>query len=279
VPPEPPTSTRPPDAEPVGAELPSGPEPLSYRRPPKRARESVRHALDGIQRGFRTQRHLRIHFAVGALALLAGVLWGLSRGELLLLVFAITLVIGAELLNTAIETIVDMVTSAYHPQAKLAKDIAAGVVLVAAFNAVVVGLVLFFDPGQLGAIFSPVPRRLPPIHALVAVVGLVLVLVLFWKLLGGRGTLLHGGVVSGHAALGFCLATVILLMVPEYPLVGVLAIFLALLVSQSRVETGVHSLREVFYGAALGIVVPVLVYKGLPVLLAWVGRTLGPALG
>ncbi|MBI3912134.1 MAG: diacylglycerol kinase [Armatimonadetes bacterium] len=251
----------------------------AIRRHPKRARDSVRHAANGIFSGFHSQRHLRIHFVLGALALVAGVVWGLSRAELLILVFAITLVIVFELLNTAVETIVDMVTTAYHPQAKLAKDIAAGAVLVASINAMIVGLLLFMDAERFRAVITTPPRSPHPMHALVAAFGLVVVLLMACKALGGRGRFMHGGVVSGHAALGFCLTTIILLAVPESPLVGALGIFLALLVSQSRVEAGVHSLREVLLGAALGVAVPVFVYKVLPFAVALVTRPLSGGVG
>src|SRR5215210_3876260 len=112
---------------------------------PKRSIDSFHFALQGVLQGVRAQRHLRFHFVAALLALLAGAVMGLSRAEVLVLLFAITLVIIAELFNTAIEAVVDLVTTTYHPLAKHAKDVAAGAVLIAALNAVVVGLLLFFD--------------------------------------------------------------------------------------------------------------------------------------
>jgi diacylglycerol kinase (ATP) len=78
---------------------------------PKNAFDSFRYALDGILHGFRSQRHMRFHFCVAILALLAGVVFQLERAELLVLTFAISMVIIAELLNTAIESVVDLVTT------------------------------------------------------------------------------------------------------------------------------------------------------------------------
>src|SRR5919198_4149535 len=92
--------------------------------------DSFRFALNGILLSFRTQRHLRIHFVAAVLVLIAGFVWRLSRAELLALVFAIAGVIVAELFNTAIEAAVDLVTTDYHPLAKVAKDVSAGAVLV-----------------------------------------------------------------------------------------------------------------------------------------------------
>src|SRR4051812_39923518 len=105
----------------------------------KRSIDSIHYALHGILHAFSSQRHVRFHFCIAILVLLAGVVWGLPRTEMLILFSAIALVVITELLNTAIEAVVDLVTTAYHPLAKLAKDIAAGAVLIAAFNAIVVG--------------------------------------------------------------------------------------------------------------------------------------------
>ena len=68
----------------------------------------------------------------------------------------------------------------------------------------------------------------------------------------GRGSALQGGAVSGHAALAFASATFISLLGHSALLAG-LAFFLALLVTQSRVESGIHSAREVFFGGMLGV--------------------------
>ena len=75
----------------------------------------------------------------------------------------------------------------------------------------------------------------------------MLLLLVIWKMRGGRGLFLHGGVISGHSAIAFFLATAILLLA-QHPLISLLSLLLAALVSQSRVEAGVHTLREVILG-------------------------------
>jgi hypothetical protein len=79
---------------------------------------------------------MRFHFYTLVVVLLSGLLLQLDNRDMLVLIFAITLVIVAEMINTAIEAVVDMITENYNPIAKLAKDVAAGAVLVAAMNAV-----------------------------------------------------------------------------------------------------------------------------------------------
>jgi diacylglycerol kinase (ATP) len=240
----------------------------------KRSVDSFRYALNGVLLSFKTQRHLRIHFILAVLVLLAGFVWKLPKAELLVLTGAIALVILTELFNTALETVVDLVTPDYHPLAKVAKDVAAGAVLVAAINAAVVGVILFLD-------IEEIRRRIrittePPDTVQVVAMGAVMLMLLLvmWKVKGGKGRFMRGGVVSGHAAIAFFLCTMILLMV-QHPLVGLLAILLALLVSQSRVEAGIHSLQEVLFGALLGILIPVILYRMIPALLQHLARVPG----
>lgn len=243
---------------------------------PKTPVDSFRFALNGVLLSFKTQKHLRAHFALAIIILIAGFVWRLSKVELVILVVTISLVILAELFNTALETVVDLVTPDYHPLAKVAKDVAAGAVLVAAVNAVLVGVVLFLDVQALQERI-----RYPSADAESAVqtfaVGMVLLFLLLvvWKVRGNKGTFLHGGVVSGHSAIAFFLCTLIVLLA-QHPLVAFVAILLAMLVCQSRVEAGIHTLREVLFGAMLGILIPVVLYRVIPLILqGFAARPLG----
>jgi undecaprenol kinase len=103
---------------------------------------SVGCALAGIGDAFRTQRHVRIHTVFAAAVTAAGIYFGLSRLEWAILVLVMAAVITAELLNTAVETVVDLASPGLHPLAKKAKDVAAGAVLVLAVGAVVIGLLV-----------------------------------------------------------------------------------------------------------------------------------------
>ena len=93
--------------------------------------QSFNHAAEGVIHALRTQRNLWIHFTLAAAVLVAAVAFGVSRIELMVLLLAITFVLVAELVNTAIEAAVDVASTSFDPMAKLAKDIAAGAVLIA----------------------------------------------------------------------------------------------------------------------------------------------------
>ncbi len=104
---------------------------------------SFGYAFAGIWYMLRTQRNAQIHCLIGACALGLGVGLGLQRWEWLVLVITITLVLAAEAFNTAIEAVVDIATSTYHPLARIAKDVSAGAVLLCAIMAIIVGCLIF----------------------------------------------------------------------------------------------------------------------------------------
>jgi diacylglycerol kinase (ATP) len=104
---------------------------------------SFSYAFAGLGHMLHTQRNAQIHVLVGACAVALGLTLGLERWEWLSLVLIIALVLAAEGMNTAIEAAVDLATSAHHPLAKAAKDVAAGTVLICAVAAVIVGCIVF----------------------------------------------------------------------------------------------------------------------------------------
>ena len=113
----------------------------------KRARtlgESFFYAISGMLYAFRTQRNIKIHFMTALLVIIFGYLLKLSIMELLALSITIALVLVAEMINTAVETVVDMYTQEYHPLAAVAKNVAAGAVLISAINAIFVGYLIFY---------------------------------------------------------------------------------------------------------------------------------------
>jgi len=101
------------------------------------------HAGNGIRYAIRTQMNIRVHLGITVAVLLLGLYLRLSRLEMMILVLTIMIVLAAEMFNTAIETVVDLISPEYHPLAKIAKDVAAGAVLVCAVGAVAVGILIF----------------------------------------------------------------------------------------------------------------------------------------
>ena len=104
---------------------------------------SIRIALDGIRQVLQTQQNARIHFAAALVVFLAGGLLDLSGQEWALLLLVVGFVWAAEIFNTAIEELVDLVGTESNPTAKRIKDISAGAVMVSALVAILVGIVIF----------------------------------------------------------------------------------------------------------------------------------------
>ena len=173
------------------------------KRRPQNLLESFNFAFEGIIHVLRTQRNMRIHFLIAVIVLVAAVWVGVSKLELIALLLAIAFVFIAEMINSALEQAIDVATTSFDPLAKLAKDIAAGAVLIATVNAVAIGYLVF--SGQVADRSSRVLDRLRDAPAQVTLVALVLtiIVVIGTKAYTGRGTPLRGGLPSGHAAVAF----------------------------------------------------------------------------
>ncbi len=105
--------------------------------------KSFGHAARGIVSTFKTQHNIWIHAAAIIIVVTAGIFFKLSLMEWGLVVLAVGMVLAAEMMNTAIEALVDLVSPSYHEKAGLIKDIAAGAVMIAAVISVIIGLLIF----------------------------------------------------------------------------------------------------------------------------------------
>jgi diacylglycerol kinase (ATP) len=226
---------------------------VSSRRPPT-IFDSFNYAFEGIIHVLRTQRNMRIHFAAAVLVLVLAVSFGVPRIELIALLISITFVLIAEMLNTAVEGAIDVATTSFDPMAKLAKDIAAGAVLIAAVNALAVGYLVF--SGKVADRSSRAIDRVrdAPWELTTVALAVTVIVVISVKAWTGSGTPLRGGLPSGHAAVAFgCwIAATYVAGQPHRLLVSTLAFLLAVLVAQTRIESGVHSSLEVTLGGLLG---------------------------
>jgi diacylglycerol kinase (ATP) len=227
----------------------------------RKLKSSFNCAIEGVLWAVRTQRHMRYHCLAAVAVVLAGLLFRVSALEFLFLVFGAVLVLFAELVNTAVEVLVDLVSPDYHPLAMRAKDVAAGAVLLASIGAAVMGYLIL-----AGHIFPSIARAegqvlaAQPPGVLAVFSGLtVIILVVLLKAWAGHGTPLEGGMPSGHAAFAFSVAVSVAVS-QVGPVVALLALALAVLVGHSRIRLGVHSLTEVLAGAAVGGSVTWLLY-------------------
>lgn len=148
----------------------------------RRANMSFYYAFEGIFRAVRRECHLRFHIMIAVLISIFAYFYGISRFEWAVLLLSISSVIGAELINTAVEQAVDTATTEIKPSAKFAKDVSAGAVLVFAVFAVLTGVCLFGDTKKIGSTLTLIfknPRILIPC----LIIGILL---LIFTIFGGK---------------------------------------------------------------------------------------------
>jgi diacylglycerol kinase (ATP) len=197
---------------------------------------------------------------------LLGIWLNLGHRELLAFLLTITLVIVAEMFNSAIEATVDLISPNYHPLAKFAKDIAAGAVLITTIIALVVGGLVILGENRWESIKTSLNSEGfgPPVAWRLLLGALLLfVVIVIGKGLGQKGTVLQGGLVSGHAAYGFFFATSTIFLTDSAVTVGI-ALLLAAIVAQSRFEAKFHSIFELTLGALVGVVLSIAIFGLVP---------------
>jgi len=225
---------------------------------PTRFIDSLNCAIDGVLYTARTQRHMRNHFIVAIVVLILSLILKVTAVEFILLALSISFVLFAEMMNTAAEAVVDMVTAEFHPVAKIAKDVAAGSVLLSVVGSLVTGYVIL--SGYIFPLYKELLAMIGTPAEMAAIVSLLVVIitVVMLKALSGKGTHLHGGIISGHAAIAFSIATLVTLTTQE-PITSLLTLILAVMVSHSRLLMNIHTMREVILGAASGLGITVVV--------------------
>ncbi len=223
--------------------------------------ESFNAAIEGFLYVVKTGRNMRIHFLFAIFILLLGIYLNFTPHELMILTIAITLVLVAEMINTAIEMIVDIIVKMeFHPIAKVIKDTSAGAVLLTVINAIIVGYLLF--AGKVPFTMEEGITRLgtSPWHLTFISIIVVLSLTMLGKVTLRSGTPLHGGMPSGHSAIAFAMWTVIAFLTRN-AIVMLLAFVMAFLIARHRIKDSVHTIWEVVAGAILGILSTALVFQ------------------
>jgi diacylglycerol kinase (ATP) len=223
--------------------------------------ESFNAAIEGFFYVIKTERNMRIHFLLAILILLLGIFLNFTPTEIMILALTVSLVLAAEMINTVVELIVDIIVKMeFHPIARIIKDVAAGAVLLAAINAVIVGYLLF--AGKVPFRIEEGILRLghSPWHLTFIAIIIVFALTIFGKILLHRGTPLRGGMPSGHSAVAFAMWTIIVFLTRN-AIVIILTFVMAFLIARHRIKDSIHTVWEVVAGAVLGVLVTTLIFQ------------------
>lgn len=162
------------------------------------------------------------------------------------------------------EAVVDLITEKYNEYAKIAKNVAAGAVLLAAVNSLIVGYLVFYRKlSSARGVFLSMETTIQnlPAHVIFASMFLVCVCVIIIKAKSTKrkGSYIHGGMPSGHTALAFALFAAMAL-VGRDTVITSFACIMAVLVAESRMETNVHTFSEVAAGAIIGVLITILLF-------------------
>jgi len=221
---------------------------------------SVNAALEGVVHTLQKERNMRLHFLVGFLVIIAAIYLNVRGPEFMILCFAVTFVLAAEMFNTAIEYTIDLISDKYHPAAKVIKDISAGAVFVSAVNAAITGYLLIVRRAvtSFDGAFLLIKQSHWHITAIIllGVVGVVLLI----KVARKEKSLLRGGLPSGHSAVAFAVWAIVSLFT-ENALVSILVFLLAAIIAKSRMAGGIHTLSQVVLGGLLGAFTSLLVFQ------------------
>jgi diacylglycerol kinase (ATP) len=205
---------------------------------------------------------MRFHLYAVIGCILLGMFMDLRLREMIVLLFMISFVVVAEMFNSAIEAVVDLVEPHYHPLAKFAKDMAAGAVLITTVTSLIVATLLFLGDGRWEEIslqLSSKELQLQVVPRFVLGGFVLFILIVIGKGLGKKGQVFKGGLVSGHAAYAFFLAGFVVFFSGNV-VASTMAVLLAVMVAQSRWEGRIHSLFELGLGATLGSVLALVLF-------------------
>lgn len=222
--------------------------------------KALGHAIDGVIRAFKTERNLRIDYVIGLLVLICSLFFDFTKTEFACLCLTIGFVIFSEMINSAVEYIVDLVTDKYDDRAKAAKDIAAGGVFIASSVAVIVAYFLFVDKiynATTSVIESILSSKL---HILFTVIFAVVILAVILKGIFSKDGKYSKSFPSARVAIAFALTTYMYLMT-ESILVGAVSFVMSIMIAQVKVENTKNKPVYMVISAAMGILVVLIIYQ------------------
>lgn len=217
-------------------------------------------AVEGFIYVLKTERNMRTHFLAALFFLLLGIYLSFTAAEIMILAITITLVLAAEMINTAIELTVDMIQKEFHPIARIIKDVSGGAVLLTAINAVIVGYILFAKRIPFNVDTNLINVRTAPWHITFIALILVFGSSILGKIIFHKGTPLRGGMPSGHSAIAFAIWTVITFFTSNSIIIA-LTFLMAFLIARHRVKDAIHTVWEVVAGAVLGVLLTILIFQ------------------
>jgi diacylglycerol kinase (ATP) len=222
--------------------------------------ESFNAAIEGIILATKTEKNMKIHFAVALCAILLALFLRVSKIDVLFIFISAFFVLFAETLNTSIEYLADFTSKEYSPKIAAIKNLAAGAVLLSAFGSFIVGYIIFSKYLYYMIYYVLFMMKTTGSDIAIVVIAIVFVGIIIIKALFNKGTPLRGGFPSGHAAIAFSIWLMVSFLTLN-PVASLLTFVMAVLIALSRINSGVHTKLEVFIGGLIGVLITALIFK------------------
>jgi len=221
---------------------------------------ATKNALNGIIQAFKTERNLRIDYILGVLVFCTSFFFDFTKTEFAALCLTIGFVIFAEMINSTVEYMVDLLTDKYDERARAAKDIAAGGVLIAAAVAVLNAYFLFIDKIKDASTIMLEKILSSNTHILVAILFVVVLFVVILKGIFSKERNYVKSFPSARIVISYGLATY-LLIITQNLIVGAVSFVLCFMISQLKRENDKITTSYVILSALLGILLVLIVYQ------------------
>ena len=223
---------------------------------------ATKNALNGIIHAFKTEKNLRHDYLIGALVLIVSLFFNFTKTELICLVLTIGFVIFAEMINSTVEYIVNLIKTEYDLNAKAAKDIAAGGVLIASVISVIVAYLLFMDKIRQASTELITTVLSSKGHMLVTIlfVATVLVVILKGMFSKDKNNNYVKAFPSARVTISFTLSTY-LFVITKNLIVGGVAMVLSIIISSIKRENDKTTVLQIILSALLGILIVISIYQ------------------
>ncbi len=222
---------------------------------------AMRYAINGIIRAFKTERNLRIHYMTGLCVFLLSLFFDFTKAEFATLCLTVGFVIFAEMVNTAVESVVDLLTDVYNPHAKIAKDVAAGAVLISAATSVVVAYFLFIDKltNATTVLLDSIINS--PTHILVTMLFIVGMSVVILKgIYTEKNKRFTKSFPSFKIAIS-CAMAMYSWIISKSEIVGTIAFILCFFIAQTKMERRSTTIIQIILSGLLGVLICIIVFQ------------------
>lgn len=221
---------------------------------------AIGHAIDGVICAFKTERNLRIDYIIGLFVLISSLFFDFTKTEFACLCLTIGFVIFAEMINSTVEYVVDLITDKFDDRAKAAKDIAAGGVFVSALVAVVVSYFLFVDKIYMATntVLSTILSS--KLYILFTILFATIVLTVILKGMFSKRKDYIVSYPSARVTLAFAMTTYVYLITKSM-FVGGVSFLLSIIIAQIKVENEKTRPMYMIFSGLLGILLVLIIYQ------------------